>query len=559
VSQAGPTSPLAKIGIQLAVVEGTIVALVVGFLAVLNAVSPAARSGLAVVVGVALGLFAIAGLTEAIAALRAPQLPPLPDAPLPPTTGIIPAYLPNEAPLIFETIAHHLESAPEGHQLIVAYNTPKAMAIEEELARFAAGESRLTVLRVGHSQSKADNVNAALRIATGEIIAIFDADHHPSPGSYERAWRWIADGVDVVQGRCAVRRDPSASRWNAVLGSIVTAEFEQMYAVGHPGRARVQGFGLFGGSNGFWRADVLRRVGLDPSALTEDIDASVRLLRSGGKIVADPGIVSTELAPPSWDALCHQRLRWAQGWHQVARRHLLAVVGDPNIDSRKRLGVAWCFGMGSVLPWISALTVPLAIYGSVSGTSAVWKPLAGVLVAVGTMSFLAYLAVAYRHALPAARQPWVFGAFLLANFTFYGHLRVALVRLGHLHEFAGRTEWRVTPRLSPLGGRHPAQRPDAVDASGYALDGVAAAAASGAVAGASPAARASSAASRSGLSAASCAGSSLEPCRPPNAVPASSAASRSGLSAASCTGSSLEVDAPDGVTAVVAGSDVVLV
>jgi cellulose synthase/poly-beta-1,6-N-acetylglucosamine synthase-like glycosyltransferase len=211
----------------------------------------------------------------------------------------------------------------------------------------------------------------------------------------------------------------------------------------------VQGFGLFGGSNGYWRADAIRRIGFDSTALTEDIDASVRMLQAGGTIVSDPAIVSTELAPPSWDALCHQRLRWAQGWLQVGRRHLAATVKDPRLGPRKRLGVAWCFGMGAVLPWISALTLPLALYGWISGAPSVMTPVLGPLLSIGTVSFMAYMVVAYRHALPAARRPWVFGAYLVANFVFYAHLRVALVRLGHVYELAGQTEWRVTPRAVP--------------------------------------------------------------------------------------------------------------
>jgi hypothetical protein len=121
-------------------------------------------------------------------------------------------------------------------------------------------------------------------------------------------------------------------------------------------------------------------------------------------------------------------------------------VTDSGVDRRKRLGVAWCFGMGSALPWISAFTLPLALYGWVSGQPTVWSPVLGALLGFGTVSLVAYVGVAYRHALPAARAPWVFGAFLLANFAFYAHLRLALVRLGHVYEYAGQTEWRVTPR-----------------------------------------------------------------------------------------------------------------
>jgi cellulose synthase/poly-beta-1,6-N-acetylglucosamine synthase-like glycosyltransferase len=446
VDEHGRTPALARIGVQLVLVEAGIVLVVVALLAVLHAVAPTAMVALELVVAVGLGLFAVVGLAEAVAAIRSPRPPPVPDAPFPAVTGIIPAYLPNEAGLIRDTIARHLASGPADLQLIVAYNTSSPMPIEEDLARMAYKDPRLTVLRVEDSRTKADNVNAALRIASGEIIGVFDADHHPAPGTYERAWRWLAHDADVVQGRCAVRPTPGARPLQALLGLVVTAEFEQMYTVGHPGRARLQGFGMFGGSNGFWRADALRAVGLDATALTEDIDASVRLLRAGGKVAVDPGIVSTELAPPSLRALCQQRLRWAQGWFQVARRHLPALVKDPQVTRRQRLGASWGFGAGSILPWVGAIPLPLTVYGWIASPSSAWQTVAGPLYVAGTVSFVAYAGVAYLHALPAGRRPQVFAVFVLANFLFYAHLRVALVRLGHLHELAGRTEWRVTPR-----------------------------------------------------------------------------------------------------------------
>ena len=40
--------------------------------------------------------------------------------------------------------------------------------------------------------------------------------------------------------------------WVARLAAV---EFESIYAVSHPGRARLHGFGIFGGSNGYWKTE----------------------------------------------------------------------------------------------------------------------------------------------------------------------------------------------------------------------------------------------------------------------------------------------------------------
>ena len=59
-----------------------------------------------------------------------------------------------------------------------------------ELGELAQREERFTLLKVEGSTSKAQNVNAALRIVTGEFTGVFDADHLPAPDAYRRAWRW---------------------------------------------------------------------------------------------------------------------------------------------------------------------------------------------------------------------------------------------------------------------------------------------------------------------------------------------------------------------------------
>jgi cellulose synthase/poly-beta-1,6-N-acetylglucosamine synthase-like glycosyltransferase len=431
-----------SIFLQLIALETGILASVLVIVAALDARAPGFRGALKVGVAAALGIYAVGGIAEAIAAWRAPKPPPAPDGPMPPTTAVIVAFLPNEASIILATVEHHLRSGPAGLQVIVAYNTPEPLPVEQALADLAASDPRLRLLKVEHSRSKAENVNAALELVTGEIVAVFDSDHFPELGSYERAWRWLASEADVVQGRCAIRLGAPGS----VLPRIVAAEFEQTYTVGHPGRSRLQGFGLFGGSNGYWRVDALRAVKLDPSALTEDIDASVRLLRSGGRIVSDPGIVSVELAPPSIRALCHQRLRWAQGWFQVRRRHLTGLIADRNLAMRQRAGAAWLFGVGPVVSWIGALVLPLSVYGWLDHDAPPTPTVVSFLFAFGTAAYLIQIAVAYRHALPEARRPSIFGAYVIANVFFYAYLRVALVRLSHVHELAGRSVWRVTPR-----------------------------------------------------------------------------------------------------------------
>ena len=132
--------------------------------------------------------------------------PQAPQGPYPPASAVIAAYLPNEAATVVETVEAMLRvDYPGPFQVVLAYNTPQPMPVEAVFAEIAARDPRFVPYRVQASTSKAQNVNAALSVVTGEFVGVFDADHHPDPGGFGRAWRWLSHGYDVVQGHCVVR------------------------------------------------------------------------------------------------------------------------------------------------------------------------------------------------------------------------------------------------------------------------------------------------------------------------------------------------------------------
>ena len=101
---------------------------------------------------------------------------------------------------------------PGDLQILVAYNTPDPLAVEDDLREMARQDPRILPLKVPDSTSKAQNVNAAMSHVTGEFVGMFDADHHPEPGAFRRAWRWLSNGYDVVQGHCVIRNGDASLR-----------------------------------------------------------------------------------------------------------------------------------------------------------------------------------------------------------------------------------------------------------------------------------------------------------------------------------------------------------
>jgi diguanylate cyclase (GGDEF)-like protein len=393
---------------------------------------------------VALAVTALTIVAESIAATRRFEPPPLPDGAPPPASAIIAAYLPNEAETVVETVEAFLRQDYPDLQIILAYNTPRSLPVEEELRAIAVRDPRFEPLRVEGSASKAQNVNAALARVRGEFVGIFDADHHPVRGSFARAWRWLASEADVVQGHCVVRNGSERA-----LTRVVAAEFEAMYAVTHPGRARLHGFGIFGGSNGYWRREAIERTRMRSFMLTEDIDSSLRVLRGGGRIVSDRGLVSTELAPDRVAALWNQRMRWAQGWSQVAMRHLFAALRSSELTMRQRLGCLHLLGWREIFPWLSLQTLAILAFWLLRGEPAVdW--FVPVFVATTLLTFSAgpiqaWTAWRLSHPSVGRHRSW-FVLYGLVSQLFYAELKNVISRTAHIKEAMRERKWKVTPR-----------------------------------------------------------------------------------------------------------------
>lgn len=407
---------------------------------------------------IALALTALAIWMESRAALRRVEPPEAPAGPAPPATAVIAAYLPNESATVIETIEAFLGQDYPDLQVILAYNRPRAMAIEAELWALAERDPRFEPLLVEGSVSKAQNVNAALAQVRGEFVGLFDADHHPEPGSFHRAWRWIASGAGIVQGHCVIRNGDT----NFVT-RLVAAEFEAIYAVSHPGRAHLHGFGIFGGSNGYWRSSLLHRTRLRGSMLTEDIDSSMRVVQAGETIISDPGLISTELAPDTIESLWNQRLRWAQGWSQVSLRHLVTMLRAPS-TTRRRLGLLYLLGWREIYPWVSLQMVPLLVFWWIRGEPPMnW--FVPIFVFTSLFTFSAGIAQAWfawrlaHHSI--RRHPGWFVLFLVSSLVIYTEFKNIIARTAHIKEAMRERKWKVTPRSVPstTTGVEPAAAP----------------------------------------------------------------------------------------------------
>ncbi len=384
------------------------------------------------------------GILARITGAAGGRLDTLDPGPVPAATIIVAAFLPNEREIIVETVTHLLDTIERpvaGFEVILAYNTPMRLPVEGELEALAAGDHALRLLRVKGSESKAENVNAAIDIATGEVISILDADHHPCADCLARAWRWLAQGYDVVQGRSVIRNHSKN-----LLTLLVTVEFECIYSVSHAARSIALDTAIFGGSNGYWRADALRDIRFDPSMMTEDIDASARALLAGHRIVHDRSIISNELAPTTFHAFWCQRKRWAQGWLQVSLKHQVPIWGSRYLTLIQKLHWTYLLLYREVYPPVTLQIFPVVIslwlYQGNVPMRTHWFLLLSTVVTLVSGPIATVSAMKNAH----HRLPWWYGFLYGFVVIFFVMLKNAIVLVAMYDQLCRKTDWVVTRR-----------------------------------------------------------------------------------------------------------------
>ena len=170
---------------------------------------------------------------------------------------------------------------------------------------------------------KAGALQNGLKTATGEIVAIFDADFVPPVDFLMRTVHFFADPkVGMVQTRWGY-----LNRHYNVLTEVQAMLLDGHFVLEHVARS---GGGLFFNFNG--TAGILRRSMIDDAGgwqhdtLTEDSDLSYRAQLKGWKFVYVPSIECLSELPVETYGFQVQQSRWAKGLTQVAMKLLPTIL-----------------------------------------------------------------------------------------------------------------------------------------------------------------------------------------------------------------------------------------
>jgi 1,2-diacylglycerol 3-beta-glucosyltransferase len=206
-------------------------------------------------------------------------------------------------------------------------------AILDELTR------RHPVLRCIHRPpnaggGKSGALNAALAVAQGEVVVVFDADHKPRADVLRRLVRHFADPkVGAVQGRCIVRNSNETR-----LARSIAVDYYCGYLVNEYGRQSLFELPAYGGSNCAARASWLRAFGgWNEQTVTEDTDLTLRMVLVGRVVRFDVTAIDTEESVPTFRRFWRQRYRWARGHQQAWREYRRSMLASKNLGFARKV------------------------------------------------------------------------------------------------------------------------------------------------------------------------------------------------------------------------------
>jgi len=309
---------------------------------------------------------------------------------------------------------HQLDYPPEKLQVIFVLE-PNDLATRDALLQLDLGApfEILITPDVG-PRTKPKALNAALALAKGTFMAVFDAEDRPARDQLHRALdAFLGNGSDIACVQARLTIDNTEDGW---LARLFTAEYAGLFDVLLPGLAQLRLPLPLGGSSNHFRTQALREArGWDPHNVTEDADLGMRLARLGYRAAV---ISSTtyEEAPARVKPWIRQRTRWFKGWMQtwlVHMRHPVRIAGELGMSGF----LAFQLVVGGTV--LSALVHPLfivaagylfatnqlfAMRGGIFGTLLFWLYVGALVSGYLTSAALGLIGLKRRNLL---RQGWV--------------------------------------------------------------------------------------------------------------------------------------------------------
>jgi cellulose synthase/poly-beta-1,6-N-acetylglucosamine synthase-like glycosyltransferase len=249
--------------------------------------------------------------------------PLIPDSDLPCVTVQLPVY--NELYVVERLIRSVSAFDYPGHLLEIQVLDDSTDETSEVVDRCVAeqksrGIDIKAIRRANRVGYKAGALEVGMSAASGELIAVFDADFVPSPDFLCRTVPHLVVNPDVgmVQARWThLNRDYS------LITKVQSVFLDGHFVMEHGARSRSDLFFNFNGTAGIWRkASIEEAGGWQHDTLTEDLDLSYRAQLAGWRFIYLNDVTSSAEVPVTVNGWKAQQFRWAKGSVQTAKKLL---------------------------------------------------------------------------------------------------------------------------------------------------------------------------------------------------------------------------------------------
>ncbi len=224
---------------------------------------------------------------------------------------LIPCF--NEGDTLAETIASACRlDWPEWE--VIAINDGSSDDTGAQLEALMALQPRLRVVHLASNQGKALALRSGALLARHELLLCIDADALLD----QQALAWLVRHLAANPRIGAVTGNPRIRNRTSLLGRLQVGEFSMIIGLIKRAQSMLGGLFCVSGVIGLFRRSALSSVDFWSSdCLTEDIDITWKLQRSGWQVAYEPHALIWILMPETLSGLWTQRLRWAQGGQQV--------------------------------------------------------------------------------------------------------------------------------------------------------------------------------------------------------------------------------------------------
>lgn len=189
------------------------------------------------------------------------------------------------------------------------------------------------VHRTNRQGFKAGALKEAMESATGEFIAIFDADFIPEHDTLiKNIHYFVDDNVGMIQFRWE-----HLNKKSSLLTKTQAIMLDAHFALEQHIRYASNMLFNFNGTAGIWRTSAIIDAGhWSADTLTEDLDLSYRAQLAGWKMIYLNEVTCPGELPSDMNAFKSQQYRWAKGGVQVMLK-MLSTVWKAKIPFRKKV------------------------------------------------------------------------------------------------------------------------------------------------------------------------------------------------------------------------------